>query len=75
MYNQITETLKKVSQTNLIPTITIDSFCKIPNQVAFVCRHFPCMIPGYHDHDCFEINYIKLKRASALTSSRENRFI
>ncbi len=59
MYNQITETLKKVSQTNLIPTITIDSFCKIPNQVAFVCRHFPCMIPGYHDHDCFEINYIK----------------
>ena len=59
MYNQITETLKKVSQTNLIPTITIDSFCKLPNQVAFVCRHFPCMIPGYHDHDCFEINYIK----------------
>lgn len=59
MYSEITETLKKVSQTNQIPTITIDSFCKTPDQVTYVCKHFPCMISGYHDHDCFEINYIK----------------
>lgn len=59
MYNQIAEKLKIVSQTNLIPTITIDRFCHIPNQVAYVCKHFPCEIDGYHDHDFFEINYIQ----------------
>ncbi len=59
MYNQIAEKLKMVSQTNLAPTITISRFCRIPNQVAFVCKHFPCEIGGYHDHDFFEINYIQ----------------
>ena len=59
MYNQIAEKLKIVSQTNLIPTITIDRFCRIPNQVAYVCKHFPCEIDGYHDHDFFEINYVQ----------------
>lgn len=59
MYNQIAEKLKMVSQTNLVPTITIGRFCPIPNQVAFVCKHFPCEIGGYHDHDFFEINYIQ----------------
>lgn len=59
MYNQIAEKLKMVSQTNLTPTITISRFCRTPNQVAFVCKHFPCEIGGYHDHDFFEINYIQ----------------
>lgn len=59
MYNQIAEKLKLVSQTELIPTITMNKFCHIPNQVAYVCKHFPCEIGGYHDHDFFEINYIQ----------------
>lgn len=59
MYNQIAEKLKLVSQTNMIPTISINRFCRIPNQVAYVCKHFPCEIDGYHDHDFFEINYIQ----------------
>ena len=45
--------------TKSLPTVSISNYCAIPDQVAFVCRHFPHMIPGYHDHDCFEINYIK----------------
>ena len=59
MYSQISEKLKMVSQTNLTPTITMNRFCHIPNQVAFVCKHYPCEIGGYHDHDFFEINYIQ----------------
>ena len=59
MYNQIAEKLKLVSQTKLIPTITMNKFCRIPNQVAYVCKHFPYEIDGYHDHDFFEINYVQ----------------
>ena len=59
MYNQLTQKIKKVAMTKSLPTISINTYCPVPNQVAFVCRHFPHMIPGYHDHDFFEITYVQ----------------
>lgn len=59
MYNQITEKLKSVALTKSMPTVSLNTYCPHPNQVAYVCRHYPHMIPGYHDHDLFEINYVQ----------------
>ena len=59
MYNQLTQKIKKVAMTKSMPTISINTYCPVPNQVVFVCRHFPHMIPGYHDHDFFEITYVQ----------------
>ena len=59
MYNQLTKKIRNIAMTKSLPTVSISNYCAIPDQVAFVCRHFPHMIPGYHDHDCFEINYVQ----------------
>ncbi|MBQ8407490.1 MAG: helix-turn-helix domain-containing protein [Clostridia bacterium] len=53
------ELLKSTAKSHAAMMLTMDRFCTIPNQRAVVCRHYPCEMKGYHNHDFFEINYVK----------------
>ena len=59
MYNKVIETLQGNAKTRLEKTATMEKYCELSNQVAYVCHHYPCEIGGYHDHDFYEINYVK----------------
>ena len=63
MYNDVVEMLQKNAKARPETTAYMERYCKNPNLVAYVCRHSPCEIGGYHDHEFFEINYIKKGRA------------
>ena len=59
MNTQEIEKLKNEALNRKSQTLSIDRFCVIPNQKATVCRHFPCELGCYHNHNFFEINYVK----------------
>lgn len=59
MEDQIVVALQQNAISKLEKTATFERYSKIPNQVVCICRHHPCSIGGYHDHDFFEINYVK----------------
>ena len=58
-YDYEIELLKKNASEVEAKTISMDSYCAIPDQKVTICPHYPGAIDGYHAHDFYEINFVK----------------